>query len=94
MTPSLTKLSPREVAEFTNRVQKLSKYPLLFGFGGVSCSGGSDLRLGQAMRLAATRSRELCREAARIEAMEARSPGYHCAGVPNLDVNTNPDNPS
>ncbi|MCX6898857.1 MAG: glycoside hydrolase family 3 C-terminal domain-containing protein [Verrucomicrobia bacterium] len=93
MTPSLTKLSLREVAEFTNRFQKLSKYPLLLGFGGVSYSGGSDLRLGQAMRLAATRSRKLCREAARIEAVEARALGYHLAGVPNLDVNTNPDNP-
>ncbi|MBI5393867.1 MAG: glycoside hydrolase family 3 C-terminal domain-containing protein [Verrucomicrobia bacterium] len=93
MTPSLTKLSPQEVAEFTNKFQRLSKYPLLFGFGGVSYSGGSDVRLGQAMRLAATRSRELCREAARIEAVEARALGYHFAGVPNLDVNTNPDNP-
>lgn len=93
MTPSLTKLSPREVAEFTNRFQTVSKFPLLFGFGGVSYSGGSDVRLGQAMRLAATRSRELCREAARVEAMEARALGYHLAGVPNLDVNTNPDNP-
>jgi len=93
MTPSLTKRSPREVAEFTNRFQKLSKHPLIFGWGGVSYSGGTDLRLGQAMRLAATRSRELCYEAAKIEAIEARALGYHIAGVPNLDVNTNPDNP-
>ena len=93
MTPSLTKLSPREVAEFTNRFQKLSKHPLLFGFGGVSYSGGTDLRLSQAMRLAATRSRELCYKAAKIEAVETRALGYHIAGVPNLDVNTNPDNP-
>jgi len=93
MTPSLTKLSPQEVAEFTNRFQRVAKYPLLFGFGGVSYSGGTDLRLGQAMRLAATRSAELCRLAAKIEAIEARSLGYHIAGVPNLDVNTNSANP-
>ncbi len=93
LTPSLTARPPQEVAEFTNRFQQVSKYPLLLGFGGVSYSGGTDLRLGQAMRLAATRSGELCREAARIEAVEARALGYHVAGVPNLDVNTNPANP-
>jgi len=93
LTPSLTKLSPQEVAEFTNRFQKLSKYPLLLGWGGISYSGGTDLRLGQAMRLAATRSAELCRLAAKIAAVEARSLGFHVAGVPNLDVNTNPNNP-
>ncbi|NLX99267.1 MAG: glycoside hydrolase family 3 protein [Rhodopirellula sp.] len=93
MTPSLTKLSPAEVAEFTNRFQELSPIPLLLGWGGVSYSGGSDVRLGQAMRLAATRSGELCREAARIEAVEARALGIHIAATPNLDVNTNPDNP-
>lgn len=93
MTPSLTKLSPTEVAEFTNRFQELSPIPLLLGWGGISYSGGSDVRLGQAMRLAATRSGELCREAARIEAVEARALGIHIAATPNLDVNTNPDNP-
>jgi beta-N-acetylhexosaminidase len=93
MTPSITKLSPQEVAEFTNRFQKVAKYPLLLGWGGVSYSGGTDLRLGQAMRLAATRSAELCRLAAKIEAIETRALGFHVAGVPNLDVNTNPANP-
>jgi beta-N-acetylhexosaminidase len=93
LTPSITKLSPQEVAEFTNRFQKVAKYPLLLGWGGVSYSGGTDLRLGQAMRLAATRSAELCRLAAKIEAIETRALGFHVAGVPNLDVNTNPANP-
>ncbi len=93
MTPSLTKRTPAEVAEFTNRFQQISKYPLLFGWGGISYSGGTELRLGQAMRLAATRSAELCRLAAKIEATETRALGFHIAGVPNLDVNTNPANP-
>jgi hypothetical protein len=45
--------------------------------------GGTDLRLGQAMRLAATRSAELCRLAAKIEATESRALAFHVAGVPN-----------
>lgn len=92
MTPSITKLSPEEVVQFTNRFQKLSPLPLLFGWGGVSYQGGTEVRLGQTMRLGATRNGELCRAAARIEAQEARALGYHLAGTPVLDVNLNPDN--
>jgi beta-N-acetylhexosaminidase len=92
MTPSIPKLAPAEVAEFTNRFQKLSPIPLLFGWGGVSYSGGTEVRLGQTMRLGATRNAALCREAARIEAVEARALGYQLAGAPVLDVNLNPDN--
>ena len=92
MTPSLTKLAPAEVAEFTNRFQKLSPIPLLFGWGGVSYSGGTEVRLGQTMRLGATRNAELAREAGRIEAVEARALGFQFAGAPVLDVNLNPDN--
>ena len=92
MTPSLTKLSAAEVAEFTNKFQKLSPIPLLFGWGGISYSGGTEVRLGQTMRLGATRNAELAREAGRIEAAEARALGYQFAGAPVLDVNLNPDN--
>jgi len=92
MMPSLTKLSPAEVAEFTNRFQKLSPSPLLFCFSGVCYSGGTRLGLQQTMRLGATRNRALCREAGRIEAIEARALGFHFAGAPVLDVNLNPEN--
>lgn len=92
MTPSLMKLPPAEVAEFTNRFQKLSPIPLLFGWGGVSYGGGTEVRLQQTMRLGATRNNALCREAARIEAVESRALGFHLAGAPVLDVNLNPDN--
>jgi len=92
MTPSLTKLPPAEVAEFTNRFQKLSPIPLLFGWGGVSYGGGTEVRLQQTMRLGATCNPALCREAGRIEAAEARALGFHLAGAPVLDVNLNPDN--
>ena len=92
MTPSLTKLPAAEVADFTNRFQKLSPIPLLFGWGGVSYSGGTEVRLGQTMRLGATRNPALCREAGRIEAAEARALGFQLAGAPVLDVNLNPDN--
>jgi len=92
MTPSLTKLAPAEVAEFNNRFQRLSPIPLVFGWGGVSYSGGTEVRLGQTMRLGATRNAELAREAGRIEAVEARALGFQFAGAPVLDVNLNPDN--
>ena len=92
MTPSLTRLEPAEVAEFTNRFQRLSLFPLLFGWAGVSYRGGTELRLNQAMRLGATRDAALCREAGRIEAMEARALGFQLGGAPVLDVNLNPDN--
>jgi beta-N-acetylhexosaminidase len=92
MMPALTKLSPVEVAEFTNRFQKLSPIPLLFSFSGVCYSGGTPLGLQKTMRLGATRNRALCREAGRIEATEARALGFHFAGAPVLDVNLNPEN--
>lgn len=92
MTPSLPKLSPAEVVEFTNRFQKLSPIPLLLGWGGVSYSGGSEVRLQQTMRLGATRNPGLCHDAGRLEAKEARALGFHLAGTPVLDVNLNPDN--
>lgn len=92
MTPSLTKLGPTEVAEFTNRLQKLSPIPLLFGWGGISYQGGTPVDLQRTMRLGATRNRELCRQAGRIEAVEARALGFQLAGTPVLDVNLNPEN--
>ena len=93
MTPSLRSKAPAEAVEFANRFQKLSKYPLLFGWSGSGYSGGTDVRLNQAMRLGATRSKELCYLAAKIEAEEARALGFHFISTPNVDVNTNPDNP-
>jgi beta-N-acetylhexosaminidase len=92
MTPSLTNLSPDQVAEFTNKYQRLSPIPLFFGWGGISYSGGTEVRLGQTMRLGATRNAGLAREAGRIEAVESRALGFHFAGAPVLDVNLNPDN--
>jgi beta-N-acetylhexosaminidase len=92
MTPSLTKLKPAEVVEFTNRFQQLSPIPLLLGWGGISYSGGTPVDLQRTMRLGATRNPELCRAAGRIEAAEARALGFHFAGAPVLDVNLNPEN--
>ncbi len=92
MTPSLTKRSLAEVAEFTNRFQRLSPIPLLFGWGGHSYAGGAEVRLNQVMRLAATRSADLCRQAARLEARQSRAVGFQLASTPNLDVNLNPEN--
>lgn len=92
MTPGLTKFTPAEVAAFTNRFQELSPLPLLLGWGGISYSGGTAVDLQRSMRLGASRNAELCRAAGRIEAIEARSLGFHLAGAPVLDVNLNPGN--
>ena len=93
MTPQLRDRDPAEAAEFLNRFQGLSKYPLLFGWSGICYRGGTDLRLQELMRLGATRSPELAYLAGRVAAEECRAVGFHFGGAPVLDVNTNPDNP-
>jgi len=92
LTPSLRNRSLADAAEFLNHFQEISKYPLLIGWAG-HFGKGTALCLNQLMRLAATRSKELSYQAARIEAEEARALGVHLGATPNLDVNTNPDNP-
>jgi beta-N-acetylhexosaminidase len=92
LTPSLRNRPLEDVAELLNQFQEISKYPLLIGWGGLY-SGGTEVRLNQLMRLGATRSKELCYQAARIEAEESRALGIHIAATPVLDVNTNPENP-
>ena len=92
LTPSLRNRSLADAAQFLNHLQEVAKYPLLIGWAG-HFGKGTDLRLNQLMRLAATRSKELCYQAARIEAEEARALGVHLGATPNLDVNTDPDNP-
>lgn len=92
LTPSLRKRPLAEAAEFLNHFQEISKYPLLIGWAGLY-TGGTEVRLNQLMRLGATRSKELCYRAARIEAEESRALGVHLGATPVLDVNTNPKNP-
>lgn len=93
MTPQLSDRTPEEAAEFINHFQSVSKYPLLFGWSGICYRGGTDLKLWELMRIAATRSKELAYLAGKIEAQEARAVGFQLGGSPVLDVNTNPDNP-
>ena len=59
MTPSLAKLAGRGGGVHQPLPAAL-QVPLLLGWGGVSYSGGTEVRLGQAMRLGATRNAELC----------------------------------
>ena len=92
LTPSLRNRPLAEAAEFLNHLQEISKYPLLIGWAGLY-TGGTEVRLNQLMRLGATRSKELCYQAARIEAEESRALGVHLGATPVLDVNTNPKNP-
>ncbi|MFH1265651.1 MAG: glycoside hydrolase family 3 N-terminal domain-containing protein, partial [Planctomycetota bacterium] len=92
LTPPLMNRPLAEVAQFLNHFQEISKYPLLIGWAGLY-SGATEVRLNQLMRLGATRSKELCYQAARIEAEESRALGVHLGATPVLDVNTNPKNP-
>ena len=58
---------------FTEKDDALhSPIPLPFGWGGINYSGCTEVRLGQMMRLGATRKAELAREAGRSEAAEGR----------------------
>ena len=93
LTPQLSERPIEEAAELLNHMQQVSKYPLIFGWSGICYHGGTDLRLNHAMRISATRSKELAYLAGKIEATEARAVGFHLGAAPNLDVNTNPDNP-
>ena len=87
---------PLEAAATLNRLQRLSKLPLLnaadFEFGvGMRISGGT--QFPHAMALGATGDPALAEQAARIIGEEARALGIHMDFAPVADVNNNPRNP-
>ena len=87
---------PLEAAATLNRLQRLSKLPLLnaadFEFGvGMRISGGT--QFPHAMALGATDDPALAEQAARIIGEEARALGIHMDFAPVADVNNNPRNP-
>jgi len=87
---------PLEAAATLNRLQRLSKLPLLnaadFEFGvGMRIGGGT--QFPHAMALGATEDPALAEQAARIIGEEARALGIHMDFAPVADVNNNPRNP-
>jgi beta-N-acetylhexosaminidase len=87
---------PLELAAILNRLQGLSKVPLLvaadFEHGvGMRIHGGT--RFPRAMAFGAAGDLDLVRQAARLTGREARALGVHVNFAPVADVNNNPRNP-
>jgi len=92
----LYKNEPLEAAMVTNRLQQEAEIPLLFA---ADFERGLGMRLNgvttfpHAMAIGATGNTEFARQAGRITAMEARAIGVQWNWFPDVDVNSNPDNP-
>ena len=92
----LYKNEPLEAAMMTNRLQQEAEIPLLFA---ADFERGLGMRLNEvtgfphAMALGATGNAEFARRSGRITAMEARAIGVQWNWFPDVDVNSNPDNP-
>jgi len=87
---------PFEIVSFLNRMQKLSRIPLLIGGDferGASMRIAGTIKYPHAMAFAATGSPEYSRELGRATAREARALGVHWIYAPDADVNNNPENP-
>ena len=92
----LYKNEPLEAAMITNQLQKDSEFPLLFA---ADFERGLGMRLNEvtgfphAMAFGAAGNVEFARQSGRITAMEARAIGVQWNWFPDVDVNSNPDNP-
>ena len=93
---TVAKAEPLDVAAFLNKMQRLSKVPLLVGG---DLERGASMRLNNttmfphAMAFAAANDLEGARYEGRITAREARAIGLQWIFFPVADVNNNPDNP-
>jgi beta-N-acetylhexosaminidase len=88
--------SPQETARLLNRLQRLSKIPILFssdfeGGPGQQFSGASEFPAN--MALAAIGDEKLAYEVGKIGALEGRAIGVHLTYSPAVDVQTRPENP-
>jgi beta-N-acetylhexosaminidase len=87
---------PLEAAALTNRLQKDSKYPLLFAADferGLSMRLEGATAFPAAMAFGATGDKNLARQFGRISAIESRAIGVQWNWFPIADVNSNPANP-
>jgi beta-N-acetylhexosaminidase len=91
----LLKSEPLEAAALTNRLQRDSKYPLIFA---ADFERGLAMRLNgatafpAAMAFGASGDVDLAREFGEISARESRAIGIHWNWFPVADVNSNPAN--
>jgi len=87
---------PHELASFVNRLQRMSKLPLLVGGDferGASMRVSSTTVFPHAMAFAAAGDPALTRFEGEVTAREARAVGVQWIFYPDADVNNNPDNP-
>ena len=94
--PLLIESEPLEAAALTNRLQKESKYPLLFAADferGLSMRLEGATAFPAAMAFGAAGDPNLAREFGRISAIESRAIGIQWNWFPVADVNSNPANP-
>jgi beta-N-acetylhexosaminidase len=94
--PLLIESEPLEAAALTNRLQKDSKYPLLFAADferGLSMRLEGATAFPAAMAFGAAGDKNLAREFGRISAVESRAIGVQWNWFPIADVNSNPANP-
>jgi beta-N-acetylhexosaminidase len=92
----LYKNEPLEAAMVTNQLQQDAEFPLLFA---ADFERGLGMRLygattfPHAMAFGATGNLDYARQSGRITAMEARAIGVQWNWFPDVDVNSNPNNP-
>jgi len=94
--PQLIESEPLEAAALTNRLQKDSKYPLIFAADferGLSMRLAGATAFPAAMAFGAAGDKNLASEFGRITALESRAIGIQWNWFPVADVNSNPANP-
>ncbi len=87
---------PHAMATFLNRMQKLSRIPLLIGADferGASMRVAGTVKYPHLMAYGAARDLQLTRALGLWTAREARALGVQWVFAPDADVNSNPDNP-
>ncbi|HXJ39497.1 MAG TPA: glycoside hydrolase family 3 N-terminal domain-containing protein, partial [Bryobacteraceae bacterium] len=87
---------PHELASFINRMQRLSRLPLLVSGDferGASMRVNDTTVFPHAMAFAATGDPSLTRYEGEVTARESRALGVQWIFYPDADVNDNPDNP-
>ncbi len=94
--PVLLRSQPYVAADLLNRLQRLSKLPLIVSADferGVSMRLNGATVFPHAMAFGATGKTENAEAFGRITALEARAIGVHWNFFPDADVNSNPANP-
>ena len=87
---------PHELASFVNRLQRMSRLPLLVSGDferGASMRVNGTTVFPHAMAFAAAGDPALTRYEGEVTAKESRAIGVHWVFYPDADVNDNPDNP-